>query len=536
MSSAPSPIAADYVLRISRDLLDIDVLDAGPALDEVLSHLPDEAVVTVETIPDPTARSRPHAVRARLNRREHVISGRGLGRAVKKLLGTTGHMLVMRTAPAKAVEATSSPNSKDSEDATAIQLASPRDLWWYDPRRLNEFSSDPQFPDIRVNHTGVNAILEPLTALSSHSEESLVLHDLGLQLSLRRGFETLLSLQTLQHVSPFPHQIRTAERILRHMRGRALLCDEVGLGKTVETGLILHEYRVRGLVHNALILTPASLTTQWREEMIRKFDLPFVLKNLLRQAGSSGACVLPTLRKISEASGSRQSSDGLDVLIDLAGHMETSEKMRQLGPLLSKSDQTVIFTGFRETEKAIMAFLNKMGVDAVAFDGSMTRSDKESAIDHFRGGVPVLVSTESGGEGRNLQFCHRLINFDIPWNPMRIEQRVGRIHRIGQTHEVNVFNLVAKGTMEQHIVHVLDAKINMFQLVVGELDMILGAMDDARDFEDRVWDIWREAPDDQAVAIGMETLGDALARAKTHYQSVQDVDAKLFTELMADDD
>jgi SNF2 family DNA or RNA helicase len=185
-------------------------------------------------------------------------------------------MLVMRTAPDKAVEATSSPNSKDSEHATAIQLASPRDLWWYDPRRVNEFSSDPQFPDIRVNHTGVNAILEPLTALSSHSEESLVLHDLGLQLSLRRGFETILSLQTLQHVSPFPHQIRTAERILRHMRGRALLCDEVGLGKTVEAGLILHEYRVRGLVHNALILTPASLTTQWREEMIRKFDLPFV--------------------------------------------------------------------------------------------------------------------------------------------------------------------------------------------------------------------------------------------------------------------
>ena len=75
----------------------------------------------------------------------------------------------------------------------------------------------PNFPDIRVNHTGVNAILEPLTALSSHSEESPVPHDLGLQLSLRRGFETLLSLQTLQHVGPFPHQIRTAERILRHM-------------------------------------------------------------------------------------------------------------------------------------------------------------------------------------------------------------------------------------------------------------------------------------------------------------------------------
>jgi hypothetical protein len=86
-----------------------------------------------------------------------------------------------------------------------------------------------------------------------------------------------------------------------------------------------------------------------------------------------------------------------------------------------------------------------------------------------------VLCTESGGEGRNIQFCNTLINFDVPWNPMAIEQRIGRIDRIGQQREVFVFNLVTRGTLEEQILQLLDEKISMFELVVGEVGPILGA-------------------------------------------------------------
>ena len=106
----------------------------------------------------------------------------------------------------------------------------------------------------------------------------------------------------------------------------------------------------------------------------------------------------------------------------------------------------------------------------------------------FAADTPVLLSTESAGEGRNLQFCHVMVNFDLPWNPMQIEQRLGRLHRIGQEHDVTLTNLVSRGTIEQRVLHVLEAKINLFELVVGELDMILGRVDDDFDFETAVFD------------------------------------------------
>lgn len=192
----------------------------------------------------------------------------------------------------------------------------------------------------------------------------------------------------------------------------------------------------------------------------------------------------------------------------------------------------MVFTGFVETQHVITHSLAGTGIDVVNFHGGMSRAQKERAIDDFRNGAKVLVSTESGGEGRNLQFCHRMVNFDIPWNPMRIEQRIGRIHRIGQRHEVNIYNLVSAGTMEEHILRILDAKVNMFQLVVGELDMILGSLDDKREFEDVLMDIWLRAQNEAELAQGVDQLGDDWLAAKTHVQKVRDVDDRLLSELI----
>src|SRR5437867_2032687 len=97
------------------------------------------------------------------------------------------------------------------------------------------------------------------------------------RISLVDGFDRLLAWPSLRGVVRYPHQERACVRVLREMRGRAILADEVGLGKTIEAGLLLKEYTIRGLVRRALILTPASLTGQWREEMESKFELPFAV-------------------------------------------------------------------------------------------------------------------------------------------------------------------------------------------------------------------------------------------------------------------
>jgi SNF2 family DNA or RNA helicase len=153
----------------------------------------------------------------------------------------------------------------------------------------------------------------------------------------------------------------------------------------------------------------------------------------------------------------------------------------------------------------------------VTYHGSMSRGDKEKAIARFRDEAAVLLSTESAGEGRNLQFCHVMVNMDLPWNPMQIEQRVGRLHRVGQEHDVLLTNLVARGSIEQRILHVLEAKINLFELVVGELDMILGRVDDDLDFESEVFDAFLAADDDVEFDQRLAALGDALAVARSDY-------------------
>lgn len=108
--------------------------------------------------------------------------------------------------------------------------------------------------------------------------------------------------------------------------------------------------------------------------------------------------------------------------------------------------------------------------------GGLSRHEKEKSIKEFQHTTKALVATDVGSEGRNLQFCNHIINFDLPWNPMKIEQRIGRISRIGQEKEVHVTNLSAKDTIEDHILYLLDAKINMFELVIGEIDVILGRL------------------------------------------------------------
>lgn len=574
-----------------------------------------------------------------------------------------------------------------------------------------------------VFHTAEDVqVLESVKAGHFSQASDFYLRQQALQLSVSPGFETLMSLQAARHLQPLDYQLRTVRHVLMNLRGRALLCDEVGMGKTVEAGLIALEYILRGLVRRVLVLSPPSLVEQWQEEMRSKFNLDFVvydsaefkahpdpwatfpriiasidtakreskqeqvlavpydlvivdeahhlkkqrsqayqlvsqlkkkyillltatpvendleelfnlitllfpgqletaasfkrkyitrgdplrpkntetlkqlirevmvrnrrsetgaiagrrsadmirieltpeekafyqrltvfvrgyyrvgvdkaqvgvhdfvLKILQREAGSSIEAVLPTLHKMAANQDYQESLRGvLAALARQAGNVPRRAKVEALLKLLPAiQGKVIIFTGFTETQRYLVLALRAVGLTVAELHSGLRRQEKEEQVHLFAGEADILVSTETGSEGRNLQFANNIINYDLPWNPMRIEQRIGRIHRIGQEKDVHIYNFSAVDTIEAHILEILDAKINMFQLVVGELDMILGDLTEKRDFENLIMDIWARSDNDESLKSEMEELGDRLVVAREHYLAVKELDDRLLGEL-----
>ena len=142
----------------------------------------------------------------------------------------------------------------------------------------------------------------------------------------------------------------------------------------------------------------------------------------------------------------------------------------------SPDEKVIVFTQFRETQRFLGELLTERGWNVNLFHGQMKPEDKDNAVERFKSenGSQVLISTEAGGEGRNFQFCHYLVNYDLPWNPMRVEQRIGRVDRIGQEQAISIFNLWVKDTVEERVLEVLENRIQVFQETVGGLDAILG--------------------------------------------------------------
>ena len=106
------------------------------------------------------------------------------------------------------------------------------------------------------------------------------------------------------------------------------------------------------------------------------------------------------------------------------------------------------------------------------FNGKMSPEEKRESVTRFREDADIMVSTSAGGEGQNFQFCHNIVNYDLPWNPMRVEQRIGRVHRIGQKNDVHIFNLALAGTIEAYILELLYVKINLFRMALGDMDLM----------------------------------------------------------------
>ena len=121
--------------------------------------------------------------------------------------------------------------------------------------------------------------------------------------------------------------------------------------------------------------------------------------------------------------------------------------------------KALVFTEFLPTQEMLRRFLTERGFSVVCLNGSMDMEERKQVQEAFAKAARILISTDAGGEGLNLQFCHVVINYDIPWNPMRLEQRIGRVDRIGQPHAVRAVNLVFEGSVEHRVREVLEQKL-----------------------------------------------------------------------------
>jgi SNF2 family DNA or RNA helicase len=217
--------------------------------------------------------------------------------------------------------------------------------------------------------------------------------------------------------------------------------------------------------------------------------------------------------------------------VNLSG---ATEKVKKLIELLCEAKQpTIVFCRHTSTVDYLCGELLMAGIPYSSFHGAMPQQERMEAIQAFRDKeTMVLVSSESGGEGQNLQFCNALVNFDLPWNPMQIEQRIGRIHRIGQDRDVFVFNLCYAGTLEEKVLGILESKIRMFELVVGEVDSILGNLDERGGFSDVVMDLWVRSADSGGREKAFEDLGEFLQQSRQEYLDACRLDNELFGREM----
>jgi superfamily II DNA or RNA helicase len=172
-------------------------------------------------------------------------------------------------------------------------------------------------------------------------------------------------------------------------------------------------------------------------------------------------------------------------------------------------DGIVLFNGSNTDDRSkqiCAAWLERhQGTDRVT--GSKTADMRSALVDYFRGEGRIMIATEAGAEGINLQFCSLVVNYDLPWNPQRIEQRIGRCHRYGQKHDVVVVNFLnRKNEADKRVFELLSEKFQLFEGVFGASDEVLGTIESGVDFEKRIADIYQRCRRHEEIQAAFDQL------------------------------
>lgn len=164
-------------------------------------------------------------------------------------------------------------------------------------------------------------------------------------------------------------------------------------------------------------------------------------------------------------------------------------------------------TNTDETSKKIYADWLKKNEGTSRVTGSKTADKRQALVDYFRDNAEIMIATEAAAEGINLQFCSLIVNYDLPWNPQRVEQRIGRCHRYGQKYDVVVVNFINKANhADQRVYELLDQKFNLFKGVFGVSDEVLGTIGNGIDFEKRILAIYRQCRSKEEIDRAFDAL------------------------------
>ena len=191
-------------------------------------------------------------------------------------------------------------------------------------------------------------------------------------------------------------------------------------------------------------------------------------------------------------------------------------------------NKIVFFNGSNNDDKskAIYESWFRKHRDTDRITGSRTADSRAAIIDYFKDEAEIMIATEAGAEGVNLQFCSLLINYDLPWNPQRIEQRIGRCHRYGQKYDVVVINFInRKNAADQRVYELLDEKFNLFKGVFGASDEVLGSIESGVDFEKRIAVIYQSCRTEDEINVAFDALQDEMNENITN--SLRDTRQKL---------
>lgn len=160
--------------------------------------------------------------------------------------------------------------------------------------------------------------------------------------------------------------------------------------------------------------------------------------------------------------------------------MEKIYSLRSSG--IEANNKVLVFTEFRQTQDFLIRVLNEQGLKCEKLNGSMSMEERHRALVNFRDEADVLVATDAAGESLNVQFCHIVFNYDLPWNPMALEQRIGRVDRIGQKYEVKAFNMLTNNSVDYRIYNIIVEKLDiiMEELGIDKTSDVLDSTIDAK--------------------------------------------------------
>ena len=160
--------------------------------------------------------------------------------------------------------------------------------------------------------------------------------------------------------------------------------------------------------------------------------------------------------------------------------MEKIYSLRSSG--IEANNKVLVFTEFRQTQDFLIRVLNEQGLKCEKVNGSMSMEERHRALVNFRDEADVLVATDAAGESLNVQFCHFVFNYDLPWNPMALEQRIGRVDRIGQKYEVKAFNMLTNNSVDYRIYNIIVEKLDiiMEELGIDKTSDVLDSTIDAK--------------------------------------------------------